>query len=142
MSNAPMIAFQMTQVIGKAQAEKERAEEIARLYGQLESALRAEHKTYVIDGLEQAIHNWKTKEFYAPYLYEGIRSDFANFLGTDLEKAHPIFDDIVDAVMNPEPTIWADYIKETKVAKKTERETTRVLAQLLQRRLINEHKNK
>jgi hypothetical protein len=40
MSNAPMDAFEMTQTIGKAQAERERAEEIARLYGQLESALR------------------------------------------------------------------------------------------------------
>ena len=106
MSNAPMDAFEMTQTIGKAQVERERAEEIARLYGQLESALRAEHKTYVIDGLEQAIHNWKTREFYAPYLYEGIRSDFANFLGTDIEEAHPIFDDIVDAMMNPEPLVW------------------------------------
>jgi hypothetical protein len=132
MSNTPMIAFQMTQTIGKAQVERERAEEIARLYGQLESALRAEAKAYVIDGLEQAIHNWKTREFYAPYLYEGIRSDFANFLGTDIEEAHPIFDDIVDAVMNPEPTIWADYIKETEDAK---RETTRLLHQLLQRRI-------
>jgi hypothetical protein len=71
MSNAPMIAFEMTQALGKAQVERERAEEIARLYGQLESALRAEVKTYVIDGLEQAIHNWKNREFYAPYLYEG-----------------------------------------------------------------------
>jgi hypothetical protein len=132
MSNTPMIAFQMTQTIGKAQVERERAEEIARLYGQLESALRAEAKAYVIDGLEQAIHNWKTREFYAPYLYGQIRSDFANFLGTDIEEAHPIFDDIVDAVMNPEPTIWADYIKETEDAK---RETTRLLHQLLQRRI-------
>jgi hypothetical protein len=40
MSNAPMIAFEMTQALGKAQVERERAEEIARLYGQLESALR------------------------------------------------------------------------------------------------------
>jgi hypothetical protein len=46
MSNTPMIAFEMTQVIGKAQVERERAEEIARLYGQLESALRAEAKAY------------------------------------------------------------------------------------------------
>jgi hypothetical protein len=132
IQTTPMIAFEMTQTIGKAQVERERAEEIARLYGQLESALRAEAKAYVIDGLEQAIHNWKTREFYAPYLYEGIRSDFANFLGTDIEEAHPIFDDIVDAVMNPEPTIWADYIKETEDAK---RETTRLLHQLLQRRI-------
>jgi hypothetical protein len=132
MSNAPMIAFQMTQVIGKAQAERERAEEIARLYGQLESALRAEAKAYVIDGLEQAIHNWRTKEFYAPYLYEGIR-DFAKFLGTQAGEANKVFDDIVDAVMNPEPTIWADYIKETEDAKR--RETTRLLHQLLQRRI-------
>jgi hypothetical protein len=133
MSNAPMDAFEMTQTIGKAQAERERAEEIARLYRELESALRSGAKAYIVDGLEQAIHNWKTREFYAPYLYEGIRSDFANFLGTELEKAHDIFDDIVDAVMNPEPTIWADYIKETEDAKR--RETTRLLHQLLQRRI-------
>jgi hypothetical protein len=133
IQTTPMIAFEMTQVIGKAQVERERAEEIARLYGQLESALRAEAKAYVIDGLEQAIHNWKTREFYAPYLYGQIRSDFANFLGTELEKAHPIFDDIVDAMMNPAPTIWADYIKETEDAKR--RETTRLLHQLLQRRI-------
>jgi hypothetical protein len=57
---------------------------------------------------------WRTKEFYAPYLYGGIRADFAKFLGIELEKAHPIFDDIVDAMMNPAPTIWADYIKETE----------------------------
>jgi hypothetical protein len=100
------IAFQMTQALGKAQIEKERAEEIARLYGELESALRAQAKAYIVDGLEQAIHNWETREFYAPYLYEGIRSDFANFLGTELEKAHPIFDDIVDNEMNPEPLVW------------------------------------
>ena len=115
MSNTPMIAFQMTQALGKAQVERERAEEIARLYGQLESALRSEVKTYIVDGLEQAIENWKTREFHAPYLYEGIRSDFAEFLGIELEKAHPIFDDIVDAMMNPAPTIWADYIKETNL---------------------------
>jgi hypothetical protein len=133
MSNTPMIAFQMTQTIGKAQVERERAEEIARLYGQLESALRSGAKAYIVDGLEQAIHNWRTKEFHAPYLYGGIRSDFANFLGTELEKAHPIFDDIVDAMMNPAPTIWADYIKETEDAKR--RETTRLLHQLLQRRI-------
>ena len=106
MSNAPMDAFEMTQTIGKAQAERERAEEIARLYGQLESALRSGAKAYIVDGLEQAIHNWRTKEFYAPYLYGGIRSDFAEFLGIELEKAHPIFDEIVDAVMNPEPIVW------------------------------------
>jgi hypothetical protein len=106
IKNAPMIAFEMTQTIGKVQVERERAEEIARLYGQLESALRAEAKAYVIDGLEQAIHNWKTREFYAPYLYEGIRADFANFLGTDIEEAHDIFDDIVEAKMNPEPIVW------------------------------------
>jgi hypothetical protein len=58
---------------------------------------------------------------------------FANFLGTELEKAHPIFDDIVDAMMNPAPTIWADYIKETEDVKR--RETTRLLHQLLQRRI-------
>ena len=133
MSNAPMIAFQMTQVIGKAQAERERAEEIARLYGQLESALRAEVKTYIVDGLEQAIHNWKTREFYAPYLYEGIRADFAKFLGAQAGEANKVFDDIVDAMMNPAPTIWADYIKETEDAKR--RETTRLLHQLLQRRI-------
>jgi hypothetical protein len=106
MSNAPMIAFQMTQVIGKAQAERERAEEIARLYGQLESALRAEVKTYIVDGLEQAIHKWRTKEFYAPYLYGGIRADFAKFLGAQAGEANKVFDDIVDAVMNPEPLVW------------------------------------
>jgi hypothetical protein len=88
MSNAPMDAFEMTQTIGKAQAERERAEEIARLYGQLESALRSGAKAYIVDGLEQAIHNWRTREFYAPYLYEGIRADFAKFLGTQLVEAN------------------------------------------------------
>lgn len=114
MSNTPMIAFQMTQVIGKAQVERERAEEIARLYVELESALReeakayskpstrAEAKPYIVDSLEQAIHNWRTKEFHAPYLYEGIRSDFADFLGTDFEEANKVFDDIVDAMNNYE----------------------------------------
>jgi hypothetical protein len=106
MSDNSMIAFEMTQTIGKVQAEKERAEEIARLYGQLESALRAEAKAYVIDGLEQAIHNWKTKEFYAPYLYEGIRADFAKFLGAQAGEANKVFDDIVDNAMNPEPLVW------------------------------------
>ena len=106
MSDNSMIAFEMTQTIGKVQAEKERAEEIARLYGQLESALRAEAKAYVIDGLEQAIHNWKTKEFYAPYLYEGIRADFAKFLGAQAGEANKVFDDIIEAKMNPEPLVW------------------------------------
>ena len=106
MSNTPMDAFEMTQALGKAQAERHRAEEIARLYGELESALRAEAKAYVIDGLEQAIHNWKNREFYAPYLYVGIRADFARALGVSQEKSNQVFDDIVDAVMNPEPIVW------------------------------------
>jgi hypothetical protein len=100
------IAFQMTQALGKAQIEKERAEEIARLYGELESALRAQAKAYIVDGLEQAIHNWETREFYAPYLYVGIRADFARALGVSQEKSNQVFDDIVDAVMNPEPLVW------------------------------------
>ena len=102
----PTIAWQLTQALGKAQVERERSEEIARLYGQLESALRAEHKTYVIDGLEQAIHKWKTREFYAPYLYVGIRADFARALGVSQEASNQVFDDIVDNAMNPEPLVW------------------------------------
>lgn len=92
----PMIAWQLTQEIGKARAEKARAEVMAELYEKLEKALRENAPTYKIDGIEYAIHSWAVKAVQGPYLYEGIRADFARFAGDSPSES---FDDLTSRLM-------------------------------------------
>lgn len=92
-----MIAWQLTQEVGKARAEKERAEVLAELYEKLEKEIRAEAPAYKIDGIEYAIHSWTNKVVHGPYLYDGIRADFAQFAGDSPSES---FDDLVNRLLN------------------------------------------
>jgi hypothetical protein len=91
-----MMAWEKTQTIGLLKAEKARAEVLVDLYEKLEKALRENAPAYKIDGLEWAIHSWTVKSVEGPYLYEGIRADFAQFAGDSPSES---FDDLTSRLM-------------------------------------------
>ena len=93
------MAWDKTQQIGRVMDKKERHETIAELYKKLEGLLKAEitPADYKIDGVVQAIHDLSTKTNQGPFLYEGIRADFAQFAGDSPSES---FDDIVSRMMN------------------------------------------
>jgi hypothetical protein len=94
----PMMAWARTQEIGRVMDKKERHEIIAELYKKLEGLLKAEitPADYKIDGVVQAIHEWSTKTNQGPYLYAGIRADFAQFAGDSPDES---FDDLTSRLM-------------------------------------------
>lgn len=92
----PMMAWDKTQKIGLLKAEKARAEALAELYEKLEKEIRAEAPAYKIDGIEYAIHVWLKNNRRGPYLYEGIRADFAQFAGDSPAES---FDDLTNRLM-------------------------------------------
>ena len=96
MYTTPMMAWEKTQTIGLLKAERARARVLVELAVQLENAIRAGAPAYKIDGLEWAIHSWTVKSVEGPFLYEGIRADFAQFAGDSPDEA---FDAIVDRIM-------------------------------------------
>jgi len=91
-----MMAWDKTQKIGLLKAEKARAEVLVELYEKLEKALRENAPAYKIDGIEYAIHSWTVKSVEGPYLYEGIRADFARFAGDSPSES---FDDLTSRLM-------------------------------------------
>jgi hypothetical protein len=91
-----MMAWEKTQTIGLLKAEKARAEVLVELYEKLEKALRENAPAYKIDGLEWAIHSWTVKSVEGPYLYGGIRADFAQFAGDSPSES---FDDLTSRLM-------------------------------------------
>jgi hypothetical protein len=100
MANSEMMAWDTVQNIGLLKAENVCAQTLLELYQQLESAIREGAPVWKIDGLEWAINEWKTKRPQGPFLYDGIRVDFARFLNVSLEEAHPIFNSILDRINN------------------------------------------
>lgn len=92
-----MMAWDMVQKIGLLKAEKARAEILVELYERLEQAVRDEAPAYKIDGIEYSIHEWQKKVMPAPVLYDGIRADFAQFVGDSPDES---FDDLVNRLLN------------------------------------------
>ena len=96
MYTTPMMAWDKTQKIGLLKAEKTRVEALAELYEKLELAVREEAPAYKVDGLEYAIFEWLKNNRRGPYLYDGIRADFARFAGDSPDES---FDDLTSRLM-------------------------------------------
>jgi hypothetical protein len=91
-----MMAWDKTQKIGLLKAERVRVEALAELYEKLELAVREEAPAYKVDGLEYAIFEWLKNNRRGPYLYDGIRADFARFAGDSPDES---FDDLTSRLM-------------------------------------------
>lgn len=104
----PMIAWDKTQQIGRALAEMDRANTVAELNAKLARMLRYESSAYRIDEVKYAISEWSTKPINGPFFYEGIESDFADFV-EDTEGES--FVDIAWRMMNTDEDTLSQYFR-------------------------------